>query len=286
MSYNLLLNSDFKNNLNKWELVNCTYKDGYLESSDKVFGIYQELVLADISKLYLRFIYQIENISIKNVKVGIESNGVLEVNMRVPKLRKSELISVINKPKTEKIKLHLIFESDTKINKVYINEPLLVDLITIGKGTWLKWILDRTLKYRPGYCYSNEYIESEIKPNNIDFKDLQIEEAKIGSIIKVDKKDRVELTAKFIKDNYYLIKLDYEDINKFGQVRFTYKESCSQKFGEEQIYLLFKYIDGKVYLELEGNDELPYQINIKHLLIVNITNLHLLKVDVPYLPFI
>jgi hypothetical protein len=85
--------------------------------------------------LYFRINYIIDNISIKEVKIGIQNNDVLTINKKTPKLRKKQLISVIDNAKQEKIKLHIIFESDIDINKVQIEKPILCDLNYLGKST-------------------------------------------------------------------------------------------------------------------------------------------------------
>ena len=51
MGYNVLFDTQFKNEHHNWKYVNCSYKDGYLISRKKVFGIEQEIVLPDITKL-------------------------------------------------------------------------------------------------------------------------------------------------------------------------------------------------------------------------------------------
>lgn len=138
-----------------------------------------------------------------------------------------------------------------------------------------------------GYTYHNDYCISEINRDCEDFKEFNLENAKIGSIIKSLEKIEIPLTAKFIEGNYYLIKLDYKEINKFGNVYFQYGVLKSNKLDDEQCYLLFKAKeDLKLKLIIEGNDVLPYQINLKHIMIVDSTKLRMLKEDIKYLPFI
>lgn len=285
MSYNLLLNTEFKNNSN-WKYINCEYKDGYIESNSKVFGIEQELILPDPTKLYARITYKIDSISIKEVKIGILNGDVLNINRRVPKYKREQKISVIDIAKQEKIKVMIIFESTKDINRVYLKEPLLIDLNYMNKSTWLKLILDRTVHYIGGYTYENIYNTSEIKPDSIDFIEYGLEDAKIGSIISLKETKEIEISAKFIINSYYLIKLDFEEINKFGKVYFKYGVIKSVIIND-QTYLVFKADStNKLKLILESEDVLPYQINLKHILLIDITKLNLLKADIPYIPFI
>lgn len=285
MSYNLLLDTElFEHN---WKFINCKYVNGVLVSTDKVFGIEQELVLPDPTKLYLRFTYKTLNISIKDVKVGVQTGDVLHANKKVPRWNKEQKLSIIEDSMQEKVKLHLIFESDTKINQVQIKEPILCDLNSLHKSTWLKIVLDRVIKYRYGYSYINEYKTSTIEYTDTNFAGTNIEKSKIGSILKTQKKLEIDLGAKFIKGNYYLVKLDFEEINNLGEIFFKYGVIESAREDNEQIWLVFKAngLD-KLNLIIEPNDVMDYQINLKHLLIINITKMKLLKNDVKFLPFI
>lgn len=285
MSYNLLLDTEFKTN--QWKCINCTYKEGLLTSTNKIFGIEQEIIIPQATKLYFRFNYIIGNISIKNIKIGIQSGSTLYMNTRLPKLRKQQYISIVNDVPQGKIKVHLIFESNIDTNNVQIEKPLLCDLNYLGKSTWLKWVLDRVLKFRNGYTYTNLYKQCEITQGNDDFKNIELKPAKIGSIIQTKDNLEIILNAKFIIDNYYLIKLNYEEINRFGNVSLKYGNINSTKVSKEQICLIFKaHKDEKLVLNIKSNDILPYQINLKHLMILDITKLGLLQSDVNNLPFV
>lgn len=285
MSYNLLLDTDLKGS--SWQFINCKYEDGYLVSNDKVFGIMQELILPDVTKLYFRWNYTVENYCIKEVKIGIQNGNILEINKQYPRFNKSRKISLIDYAKQEKVKLHLIFESDIRVNKVAISEPLLCDLNYLGKSTWLKSILDRVIKFRHGYSYTNIYKESEFTLKNIDLDKANKEQAKIGLIVSEKNKLDINLNAKLSRGEYYLAKLDYQEINNLGNVYFKYKEHKSSNVQDEQCFILFKY-DGenKLQLVIEPNDIIDYKINLKHIMIINITKMKLLKGDILYLPFI
>ncbi len=285
MSYNLLLDTSFKNN--NWKFINCEYKNGYLYSTESIFGIEQELILPDPTKLYFRCKYKIENIDIKEVKIGIQINDILYIDKKTPKLQKEQLISVIDDVKQEKIKLHIIFESTIKTNIVEIKEPLLVNLNLLHKSTSLKFILNNSLKYREGYHYKNIYNTLEIKPESQDFINYPLEKAKTGSILKTKEKINIKINAKFNRGEYYLIKLDYKEINELGNIQFKYGSIASMQFGKEQIYIIIRAEDkNDLELIIEPNDILDYQINLKHIMIININKMKLLKSDVPYLPFI
>ena len=286
MAFNLLLESDFES-LNRWKFTNCKYENGYLISNDKVFGIEQELVLPDINKLYFRVLYKALNKELFDIKIGIQSNDLLEVDEKLIIENKETYISLVGKPKQEKIKLKIIFESSIEQNKVLIKEPLLINLEQLHKSTWVKWLLDKTITYMKGYNYTNLYDSNEINHDIEDFKNIELQKAKIGSIIKTKEKIQISLTAKFIKENYYIIKLDYQEINKLGNVYFNYGVLKSSKINNEQCYLLFRADDkNNLELTLEGTDVLPYLVNLKHIMIIDITHLRLMKDDVGYLPFI
>lgn len=276
MNYNLILDSRFETN-NHWQYINCEYKDGYFLSNKKVFGITQELILPTKCKLYFRVNYKIDNISIKNVKIGIQYNKRLECNEKIPKLRKQEFISIVNDSVEQKVKVHLIFESETEINKVYISNPILVDLDYLDKSTWLKSLLDKTIDYRYGYSYQNILDYSEC-----DYFD----KANIGTLFKSLENSELEINAKLLNNHYYLAKLDFREVNQLGDIYFKYGCLKSVRI-DNQVCLVFKANDElKLYLNIIPNDVLPYQINLKHMMIVDITNLNLMKEDIPYLPFI
>ena len=95
MAYNLLFDTEFKNNDSYWKFINCKLEDSCLISNNKVFGIEQEIVLADITKLYLRFNYQILNPNVNKVYVGIQSGDKLYVNKKWAKLELNQLISIV-----------------------------------------------------------------------------------------------------------------------------------------------------------------------------------------------
>ncbi|WP_300924529.1 hypothetical protein [uncultured Clostridium sp.] len=151
----------------------------------------------------------------------------------------------------------------------------------------MKSILDRVIKYRTGYQYYNEYYSGEITSKLNDFQNINVEKAKVGLIIKTKSNLEIPLSAKFIDGHYYLAKLNFNEINRFGNIYFKYGVLQSKKIVDDQAYLIFKAnnIDS-LKLNIESNDVLDYKINLRHLLIIDITKMNLLKEDIPYLPFI
>lgn len=112
------------------------------------------------------------------------------------------------------------------------------------------------------------------------------EKGKVGLIIKEKENKEVKLSAKFIVNRYYLVKLDFEEINQLGKIYFKYgfKKSTREK---DQIYLVFKAKENEdLKLIVEPNSELSYWLNIKHLMVLDITTLNLLKEDIINLPYI
>lgn len=282
MGYNLLNDTSFKEN--SWKFINCEIKDGILESTSKVFGIKQELVLPDITKLYFRINYQTLNQEIHNVKIGILNNDVLHITEKTPKINKQQLISVVEQTKQEKITVYVTFESSIDNNRVKIKEPLLVDLISQNKSSYLKPILDKVLKYQYGYSYKNLYKESEITIDNEDFSNK--EKAKIGIITSIVDKEEFKIGCDFVPNRYYLVKLDFKEVNRFGDMFFKYGVRMSTKVGE-QLWLLFKAAENKeLYLIIKNNEVYEYKINLKHIMIIDITDMGLLTKDIEYLPFL
>ena len=102
-----------------------------------------------------------------------------------------------------------------------------------------------------------------------------------------DERNNMSKVVNKDKKNAKLAKLDYEEINELGNIYFKYGTIISTKFEKEQCYILFRANDDtKLKLIIEPNDVLDYQINIKHIMIIDITTMKLLKADIPYLPFI
>lgn len=284
MSYNLLLNTTFKDTVN-WNLINCTIDNGILTSSNKIFGIYQEIIISKPTNLYLSAVYKSFS-NLKDVKIGIQDGDRLEVNIQNPKLNKQKKISVVSNVKNCKIKLHIIFESDQNINRVLIKEPLLVDLDHLNKSTWTKGLLDLVLKYRHGYSYTNEYNKGEVF-KILEDRQADIVKAKIGSVLKTKENLDVELSTEFKNNHYYLVKLDYDNINDFGKIYFKYGVLKSSTEVDNQSYLIFKGNDNiKLHMVVESDPVIAYRTNLKHILIADITYANLLQEDIIFLPFI
>ena len=282
MSYNLLFDTQFNNNHNNWKYVNCRYENGNLISNNKVFGIEQEIILPDITKLYFRCKYNILVSGVFKAYIGIQNGKTLSITKQWAKPDKERIISVVEDIKQEKIKVHIIFESISKNNVVQLKEPLLCDLKHMHKAFYLKFLLDKLVKYRFGYSYKNMLEYTEIKPEIFN-----LEKAKIGSIISTFNKNSYEISANLIKGRTYLIKLDYEEINNLGDIYFSYGMMRSDKFFNEQIYLLFRATDNKkLYLNINGNDVLPYEVNLKNILLIDTETIGFEKSEIPYLPFI
>lgn len=285
MAYNLLLDTEFTNN--NWNYINCEMEDGYIVSKGKVFGVEQEIILTKPKKLYCRFEYQVESENVNNVMIGIQNGEILNVNKKTPKVNKHQQISMVEETKEGKIKLHLIFEASEEINKVKIEKPILADLDHMKKTTWAKWRLDLAIKYRKGYVYKNLYECSELKPDIKDLKDLNLEEGKIGSIIKTQDPINIKISAKFIEKKYYLVKLDYEEINKMGSISLSYGNVKVDLSNSDEQFILFKGSgDNKLEINITPNDILPYILNLKHILIIQAGGMNLMRCDIPYLMFI
>lgn len=278
MRYNLLLNTSF-NDLSTWKLINCTYKDGYLYSTSKVFGIEQELVLPNVSKLYFRTEYRTETASTTNIKIGIQSSKTLDINEQVPKYSKLQTISLIDIPKSQAIKVHIIFESSIPNNKVFIQHPILVDLNRLNMSTILRWKADKVIKYREESVYQNLLNYNRIKVNNF-------ETSENGTIVKTLEPIHINIDYKLKKDNHYLLKISYDDVNDLGNTYIRYGVLKSARVGN-QSYLVFKAIDDKeLSIDIMPNDVLPYVVNLKNILLIDLNTITIDKEDVLFLPYI
>lgn len=290
MSYNLLLDTNFNKIEKHWKLTNCEYKNGYLISNAKIYSIEQEIILPDPTRLYFSLDYICFDKNIKKIYCGIQTKDILETNRKKPKIRTRKRISVVDSIEVEKIKVIFIVEAKTENTKIYIDNPMLVDLTQIHKDWWPKQMLDKVLDYRYGYSYENEYLSSEIRIDNKDFISPYTEtlNAKTGilAIVK-EKRDWFKVTHNFIQDEYYLVKLDYKQINQYGETYMTYGETISEILDEEQLYIIFKANSkDELKIVLKNPENLPYLVNIKNILITNMKNLKIEKNDIRYLPFI
>ena len=289
MSYNLLLDTNFTNIQKHWKLTTCKYVDGYLVSNSKVFSIEQEITLPDPTKLYFAIDYITFDKDIKYVYAGIQSNDVLEATRKKPRLNNRKKLSVVDSVKTETVKVMFIVESKNENSKIYIDSPLLIDLHNQRKSFWPKYILNKALDYRYGYDYVNEYKESEITIDNKDFTSPYTETvpANCGILFQVNENDWFNISCDLIPDRYYLIKIDYEQINKYGDIYLKYGEHFSESLGDEQSYLTFKADNHtQLKLKLDNKEVLPYIVNLKHILIIDLTNKKIEVDDVQHLPFI
>lgn len=289
MSYNLLLDTNFQKIGNRWKLTNCTYDNGYLISNSTLYSIEQLINIPNPTKLYFSIDYICLDPNIKNVWVGIQSNSILEANKKKPKLHRRSRLSVIDDIKVETIKLIFIVEAKTKNTKIYIDSPLLIDLNYLGKSYWTKWVLDKQLKFRQGFCYQNIYKQNEITLSNSDFQTSNLDrvQAKSGIIVTLNPtKCSTIISCNLNRDSYYLAKLDYEEINQYGQIYFKYGEILSENINKEQIYIIFKFNGNNLHLILENDQELKYSVNLKHLLIVKLDDLNIDMGDIPHIPFV
>lgn len=289
MSYNLLLDTNFQKIDTRWKLTNCSYDRGYLIGNSKIYSIEQSITLPDPTKIYFSLDYICLDPNIQNVWVGIQSKDVLEANKKKPKTHKRVRLSVVDDIKVETIKLIFIVEAKEENTKIYIDSPLLIDLNYLGKSYWAKWALDGTLKFRNGYCYSNLYKENEITLTNQDFKNSNLTniKAKIGILSTLNiNKTQMPIECSLKRDSYYLVKLDYKEVNNYGQIYFQYGEITSDYIEDEQLYIIFKANGNHLQLVLENDSELKYSVNLKHLLIINMDNLNIDLGDISHIPFV
>lgn len=292
MSYNLLLDTTFKKLNKNWKLTNCEYNNGYLIANSKMYSIEQEIVLPDPTKIYFGLDYLCFSKDIKKIYCGIQIGDVLEANVKEPSLRRRKRISVISDDKkAEKIIVKFIVQAKTDNTKIYIDSPLLLDLTYHDKDWWPRWMLNKALDYRHGYDYDNIYSEnSEIQLKDVKFNLLKTktEVAKTGIIAHVNETDSFTLDFQATPGNYYLLKLDYEQINKYGSIYCKYGETISVNINDSQLYMVFKgdQLKHKLQFILKNNLELTYLINLKRILLIDITNLKIDEDDIIHLPFI
>lgn len=142
----------------------------------------------------------------------------------------------------------------------------------------LKYFLDKDLNYLPGYSYKN------LLPSEFTLQDGI--KGKIGSILSGTEYREIDIEAKFNENTYYLVKLDIEEINRYGNIYLQYG-FIKSKQEKNQLHLIFKPDDKyKLKIIFNPKEKLDYQVNIKRILLADITELNLMKEDILYLPFI
>lgn len=291
MNYNLLLDTNFQtlDTQSTWKLTNCRYDNGYLIGESKIYSIEQTLTIPTTTKIYFGLDYICLDPNISNVLIGIQSKHILEANRKTPKTHKRKRISIINDVK-DTIKLIFIIESKVENSRIYIDSPLLVDLNYLGKSCWARWALNKSLVFRQGYCYKNIYKQNELSLDNPDFQSSYLINKKATTgIISTLNGNRALLTiqAPLNPGSYYLVKLEYEEINNYGQTYLKYGEFLSEPLGNTQLYLIFRANShNSLELMIENEEELKYSINLRHLLIINIDKLNIDVGDIPHIPFI
>lgn len=290
MSYNLLLDTNFRSIDKHWKLTNCEYKDGFLVGNSTTYSIEQEIVLPDPTKLYFSFDYLCFDSNIKYVYCGIyHETGCLEATRKKPRIRKRKRVSVVDQLVTEKVKVMFIVEAKTADTRICIDSPLLVDLTYQSKDGWPKYLLNTILDYRKGYDYTNLYGVSEIPLDSIDFSSpfTQTEEGTVGILAKVTENDWFKISYDFDPGKTYLVKLDYQEINNYGDTYLQYGEIVSVDIDKEQLYILFRAdSQNEVKLHMKNAEKLPYLLNLKHIMIIDVTNLKIDEDDIKHLPFI
>lgn len=291
MSYNLLLDTTFKKLNKHWKLTNCEYQNGYLVGKDKYYSIEQEIVLPDPTKLYFAIDYICLTKNIEKIYCGIQIDNTLEADIRPPKLHRRKRISVVNSNKqAEKVIVKFIVEATLPDTRIYIDSPLLVDLSYHDKDWWPKWMLNKTLDYRYGYDYSNIYnYGAEFTLSNTHPLELPnyLEEGNVGILAHIKNDTSILIKHDFKKDHYYLLKLDYEQVNNYGDILATYGEINSVNIDNSQLYIIFKAdTHNLLHLILKNSIELSYIVNLKRLLLVDLSDMCIDLDDIPHLPFI
>lgn len=282
MSYNLLFDTQFNNVEVNWKCVNCSFENGKFISTNKVFGIWQEIIVPNLTTLYFRCNYSLTTKGNTKLYLGIQNGDSLSVNITYPKNNVKKSISIVETNTQESIKVHISVESTENYNELVVTEPLLCDLERFSKSTYLKPILDKSIKYRIGYKYSNLLGYNELKPDL-----LGLENAKVGSIFNSLTPIDILIDAKLEKGKSYLLKMDYVPINDLGYMYFSYGGIKSKTFENEQIYLLFRVtMELPLYLHIVPTSVLPYQVNLRHILLTETTSGEIGIDDIPYLPFI
>lgn len=294
MSYNLLLDTNLdkiNSDKSQWKLTNCSYRDGYLiANNSNVYSIEQKIALPDPSKLYFSMDYIAFNKDIKKIYIGILCDDVLQSVVKRPRFDKRTRLSVVYPTQCEQITVKFIIEANQPNTKLYIDSPMLIDLHAQRKEFWPKWMLNKVFDYRHGYTYENLYKECEISIDNDDFTSpyTQTEQAQVGIIAHIKESEWFKVDFEQQQGRYYLVKLDLEEINNYGEVYLQYGEKTSWSLDKQgQLYMHF-VSDGQhgIRIKMRNDEQLDYLINFKRVMVIDITDKTFEEQDIPHLLFI
>ena len=96
-------------------------------------------------------------------------------------------------------------------------------------------MLDKIIDYRYGFDYENLYRQCEITIDNKDFTSTvtRTEKADCGILAYIDEKDWFDISFSAEQNRYYLIKLDIQQINDFGEVYIQCGEVISEQVNKD-----------------------------------------------------
>ena len=95
-----------------------------------------------------------------------------------------------------------------------------------------------------------------------------------------------EIMAKLSNNTRYLLKLNYEEVSQLGEISFQYGFLKSTKI-DNQVYITFRANEtDKLILHIKPSDVLPYQVNLKHMLLIKMSDTSIRKEDIQYLPYV
>lgn len=286
MSYNLLIDSEFNNN-GSWKTINCSFKNGVLRTKGKVFGIKQKLILPDPTRLYFRVEYKALT-PIKDIKVGILKKDKLFIVGRSTSTNRTKAVSIVESIEDEEVEIYIICESLVDGASIELSRPVLIDLKHQKKSYMLKWLLDKKLSYRKSYSYKNILGPAEISKVKGEISgDPVLHNTRIGTLFEVKQDCTYTPKTKLTAGHFYLYKLDFEEVNNFGELDLTYGAMNCLK-GHEQLWIVFKAnSDLLPTVKLNHfNYEQPYIVNLKRDMLIDITTMQLQAEDIERLTFI
>ena len=285
MNYNLLIDSDFNDVNNYWELVNCSYSNGIFKSSAKVFGIKQTLTLNSVTKVYFRFLYKALT-RLQRVVIGIQNGDTLYINEEYPRQGIEKHLSIVENIK-DKVTVHIMFESLYEESQVEIRRPLLVD--NSEYRYTIKYKLDNIHDYRKGHTYKNDLGIGDFSNQDI---------WKVGGtnnyelfnnnlIVKNNSDVEIKIKPNLEECHLYLFKCLYKSINDLGSVELRNTLSIGETT-KEQVWLLFKAVEeDELTIKIKNNSNLESIISFEKIMLIDLNKqkLNLKLDDIERLPY-
>ena len=281
MLNNLVVDSELLYPRKSWIIDNARIKGTnplQITSSKDTFGIHQTLYLRSKGRYYFRLDVSALKY-VKEIIVGISSEGILRATKHYVNVNTSKFVSAIVDVKDASlpITLYLICTSRTDTASITISNPVLYKLDDLWLRFALKSYLDKKLKYFPSVSYDNvlstSSLNTRVISHKINFDATVANLDKLGELT-VSTRSSINITRRCNLQHchLYLLKLLKEDVNKQGKVELYYNDEKGKELSDYQQYIYFIYngVDlPYIKCSCKPNSKIDYRVILKKMLIID-----------------